>query len=177
MARSWMKREWSPHRSFRVSDRIVPLPSFPRVATEHARDTRVYHHHYRGGVHYHHPPPLRRRITSTVTIVRWRERFSPLPLLSFAPLYRFTFPSLHTRDDSTSSDTYSTFPSPSIWVARLPPSSAISPSLAAHNSTHALSFSLSLSLSLSLSHSACKWFERARTLIPLQAKRCEAHGE
>lgn len=146
-------------------------PSFPRVATEHARDTRVYHHHYHYHYHYYHcPPPSRRRVASTVTIgpllsrPKVSRRFTALP---FPPYV------LHTRDDSTPSRRIPTAllrpPSLSDSVARLPPPSEISPSRAAHNSTRALF--------LPPSRSACKWFERARTLIPPQTKRCEAHGE
>lgn len=172
-----MKREWPPHRSFRVSDRISSLPpsrpSFPRVATEHARDTRVYHHHYHYHYHYYRcPPPSRRRIASTVTIgpllsrPKVSRRFTALPFPPHVP---------HTRDDSTPSRRI-----PTALLPVLPPCPTRSPDFRHPPRSlppAPLITPLALSFSLPLARSACKWSERARTLIPPQTKRCEAHGE
>lgn len=155
-----MKREWPPHRSFRVSDRIVP-PSLPPFFSSCSDRTRA---RYPGL-----PPPLPLPLPllplpSTIASPHRLYGHHRGPLLSRPKVSRrFTalpFPPyvLHTRDDSTPSRRIPTAllrpPSLSDSVARLPPPSEISPSRAAHNSTRALF--------LPPSRSACKWFERWR---------------
>lgn len=81
-----MKREWPPHRSFRVSDRIVP-PSLPPFFSSCSDRTRA---RYPGL-----PPPLPLPLPllplpSTIASphrLYGHHRFSPLPPQSFAPLY------------------------------------------------------------------------------------------
>lgn len=138
---------------------FLHLFSPSRLATEHARETRVYHPY-----HYSQPP-------SRVALAPLRSSYGHQVVLPPASKFRAVL-------------LYPPYIPVMIRPRRIPTAllrRPLSHLIVSRPTSATLRDPPPLSPLFSISptprRSACKWFKCVRTLIPLRAKRCEAHRQ